>query len=394
MRVNKRGLMMVAVFIVFMLGARSSVSSEEMKHWDDRLYWVDYPKNALPVWHPRADMVSLKLSEGEELVVSVRTLPTNLVLSNATLLIIRPDGLSIRLSGTGSINSNVTLAAQVKAFGRELGLDEGSIVLHEPAQILFLSGDGTLLMGDYTIRVESGESVLFGNAYGLLGTDGYGRDLWVGFVRATWGTIVLAGFAVLFVIVIGLPFGVMSGYYSNVVGDAARVLVEAFHSIPAIPLVLVMIYAVSKVGAYTKLIIPDWLAGIIIALFFFSQYSNSVRGIVENEKVQEYIAASKSMGASDVYIIFRHILPLVLSYTLSYVSMLFPRVVAFVSVLGLFNIIPGTNWGSYTSELLKQGALMGRYWWAVLVSAVVIAFFAIAVSSVLKEDVDQWQPRL
>ncbi|WP_054839552.1 hypothetical protein [Thermococcus sp. JCM 11816] len=158
-----------------------------------------------------------------------------------------------------------------------------------------------------------------------------------------------------------------------------------------------MIYAVSKVGAYTKLIIPDWLAGIIIALFFFSQYSNSVRGIVENEKVQEYIAASKSMGASDVYIILRHILPpLVLSYTLSYVSMLFPpRVVAFVSVLGLFNIIPGTNWGgSYTSELLKQGALMGRYWWAVLVSAVVIAFFAIAVSNVLKEDVDQWQPRL
>ncbi len=222
---------MVAVFIVFMLGARSSVSSEEMKHWDDRLYWVDYPKNALPVWHPRADMGgSLKLSEGDEVVVSVRTLPTNLVLSNATLLIIRPDGLSIRLSGTGSVNSNVTLAAQVKAFGRELGLDEGgSIVLHEPAQILFLSGDGTLLMGDYTIRVESGgEVVLFGNAYGLLGTDGYGRDLWAGFVRATWGTIVLAGFAVLFVIVIGLPFGVMSGYYSNVIGDAAGCLWRRF----------------------------------------------------------------------------------------------------------------------------------------------------------------------
>ncbi|WP_148883070.1 ABC transporter permease [Thermococcus aciditolerans] len=384
MRANRRGVLMIAVFIAFLVGAHCSVSSSDMEHWDDRLYWKDYPKNALPVWHPSADMGVLRLDGQGEFVVSVEALPTNLVLSKATLVITRPDGRSIRLSGNGSVNSNTTLVAGARAFARELGLDETALILYQPTQLLFLSENGTLLKGDYIFRMEVGRAILFGNAYGLLGTDGYGRDLWVGFVKSTWGTIVLTVFTVSFVILIGLPFGVISGYHRNVLGDAVTVIVDAFNSIPAIPLVLVIIYAVSRVGAYTKLVVPDWLTGIIVSMFFFSQYSNSIRGIVENEKVKEYIAASKSIGASDIYVVFRHILPIVLSYTVPYVTMLFPRVMAFISVLGLFNIIPGNNWGSYIAEALKQGALMGRYWWWVMAPVAVIAFLAVAVSNLFE----------
>lgn len=137
-------------------------------------------------------------------------------------------------------------------------------------RFFFFFGDGIFLMGDYIIRVEFGEVVLFGNVYGLLGIDGYGRDLWVGFVWVIWGIIVFVGFVVLFVIVIGLFFGVMLGYYFNVIGDVVRVFVEVFYLILVIFFVLVMIYVVFKVGVYIKFIVLDWFVGIIIVFFFFS----------------------------------------------------------------------------------------------------------------------------
>lgn len=136
------------------------------------------------------------------------------------------------------------------------------------------------------------------------GTDEMGRDL---FWRTVYGTkySLAIGFAAVMVsAVIGVPLGAVAGYYGKTVESVIMRLADIFSAIPSI---LLAIAIVSVLGRTTgNLMLAVGIAAV-------PQFTRITRASVLTVKNEEYVEAARALGKTDLYIIFRHILPNCLS---------------------------------------------------------------------------------
>jgi peptide/nickel transport system permease protein len=107
----------------------------------------------------------------------------------------------------------------------------------------------------------------------------------------------------------------------------------------------------------------------VIAFFACASVGRIVRGQTISQKEREYVEAARSLGASDVRIMFVDILPNLVAPVLVYLTLLIPSAIVFeatLSFLGLGVIPPTPTWGNMLAESL------GFYqvaWWYVLFPA-------------------------
>ncbi|CAD5245208.1 ABC transporter permease [Thermococcus camini] len=388
-RNEKAGITLILlVMLLAVVPVRFLVPPEKAANWNYLPYWNDYPKNARPIWLPSGFRTLESTGTNFSMTFTVDGIvPGNVMIegnSTVRLVIHRPDGLSVVLGpvevdGRTSINSNPTLAAGAYEFAESLGYGLESRPLFTPTQFLFMGYGGEVLEGRYTLEFESSSPVavtVFGDSYGLLGTDSYGRDLWVGFVLAGRSTLLVSLEVSLLVMTIGLLLGLFAGYYRSRPAILLEGLLNSLGALPVLPLAMLMIFSFSTTGIAMTREIKTEILSLILALLLAGKFGSAVRGFVVQEKVREHVAAARALGAGDLYILRRHILKPVIPYALSHFSLLFPKVVALVAILGFFNMIPSDNWGSFILEGLNQNALYaGRWWWflAPLVTMVLLS---------------------
>ncbi len=187
----------------------------------------------------------------------------------------------------------------------------------------------------------------------LLGTDDRGRDV---LVRLIYGFRISMSFA-LQVTALSLLFGVfvgaLQGYYGGSFDITVQRLIEIWATVPKLYLVIII----------TSIFEPgySWLVA-ILTLFGWMGITYYVRGEMYREKTKEYVLAAKAIGASDMAIIFKHILPnsLVPIITLTPFALV-GNIFALTALdfLGFGLPAPTPSWG----ELMGQG--MGNlysYW--------------------------------
>ncbi|ASJ11504.1 ABC transporter permease [Thermococcus thioreducens] len=380
MRRRTLGAAILVAFLLFTAFSYATLDKVKLDNWDNYIFWVDYPRGAKPVW--LADSSKTVAFSGTLDYIVTQTAPSNILLEGdgrVSITIFRPDGKVVRLggtiNGTTSVNSNVELALQARRFAiEELGMRREDLAFITPTQALFMDGAKKPLPGNYTVQVDPAgvKAAIIGDTYGSLGTDYKGRDLWVGFIGSTVNTLILASLTTLLIIIVGLLLGIGSGYYENRFGDAVSVLLEALNSIPYLPLAIVIIFVLSSTGSHGKLEMGTVELALVLSLLLVGKFASAVKGIVMHEKVQEYIESARALGAGDLAIIVRHIMKAVVPYALSYSTLLFAQMIAVVSVLGLFGIIPGVNWGSFVAEAFSQNAIYTLWWWPLSPSVAIV----------------------
>lgn len=147
-----------------------------------------------------------------------------------------------------------------------------------------------------------------------LGTDQLGRDMLARMMAA--GKVSLAvGFVAMFIaIFVGTTIGILAGYFKRLDGPLMR-LTDMFLALPLIPLLLVMVMLFRDRVA--KIVGPEMGAFLLIVFAIgitsWMQAARIVRGEVLALKEREYVLAARSIGAIPRRIIFRHILPNVVS---------------------------------------------------------------------------------
>jgi peptide/nickel transport system permease protein len=181
----------------------------------------------------------------------------------------------------------------------------------------------------------------------LLGTDELGRDE---LSRILWGARVslLAGVvSVAIALILGVPLGLLAGYFPGWPDELVMRLTDALLALPFLVLALALAAALG----------PSLLnAMIAIGISSVPGFIRLVRGQVLAAKVEEYVQAARACGASDLRILFRHILPNIYSPLLIQATLQIGASIiaeSFLSFLGLGQQPPTPAWGSMLNTAMQ-----------------------------------------
>lgn len=190
------------------------------------------------------------------------------------------------------------------------------------------------------------------------GTDNLGRDTFSRILIAARVSLQVGFIAVGFAVAVGVPIGLVSGYYRGAIDSILMRAMDVLFSFPAILLAIAILAALgSGIGN----------AMIAIGLVYTPIFARITRGSVLVVSEEVYIRAARSLGAGDGRIIFRHILPNVLApiivqTTLSLAFAILSE--AALSFLGLGVQPPNPAWGRMLAEgqdYFQQNPWMGIF---------------------------------
>jgi peptide/nickel transport system permease protein len=182
----------------------------------------------------------------------------------------------------------------------------------------------------------------------IMGTDDLGRDTFSRLVYGARVSLFIATAGTLGAVVLGTVMGLVSGFFGGWTDEVIMRVVDITFAFPG---VLFAILIVSVLG--------PGLWNLVIALIFFGAptLSRIVRGSVLSLKNQDFVEASRSMGAGPARILFKHILvncvaPIIVYATLGIaISIL---IAAGLGFLGLGAQPPTPEWGAMLSDARKQ----------------------------------------
>jgi peptide/nickel transport system permease protein len=216
-----------------------------------------------------------------------------------------------------------------------------------------------------------------------LGTDELGRDVWSRLVYGARTDLRVAFLAVLFPFVIGTFIGLLSGYYGRWVDTLTNWLVNIVVAFPFYVLIIALVFALGSGSRniYIAITIVGWVS-----------YTRIVRGEVLVARRRDYVLAAKSGGLSDRRIIFRHLLPNVITQAIVYsMSDIVLDILAIVTLgyLGLGVQPPTPDWGRMIAD--GQPFLTTR-WELSTVPGIAVVLTALALSLIADGLADLLRP--
>jgi len=202
------------------------------------------------------------------------------------------------------------------------------------------------------------------------GTDAAGRDIFKRIIDGTQTTIKIA-FSVIFIaLFLGIVVGSISGYFSGIVDDILMWVTDVFLSFPSLILALAINSALGP-GVNSAIF--------AVGIAMWPSYARLLRASIRSLKNDEYILSSKAMGGSNIWIIFRHILPNSISPIIVQCSLDMGYAILAVSGLSFLGVgaqPPTSEWGFLVAE--GQKTILSSWWWStfpgIAICYVVISF--------------------
>lgn len=211
----------------------------------------------------------------------------------------------------------------------------------------------------------------------LLGTDLQGRDLFSRLMLATRLSMIIGLAGVAMSLFLGILLGGLSGLYGGAVDNIIQRLIEIVRSIPTIPLWMALAAAVPSEWPITRVY---FIITLILGIIGWTTLARVVRGRFLSLRTEDFVTAAELAGASQLRIIFRHMVPSFLSHIIAATTLALPAMIiaeTSLSFLGLGLRAPAISWGVLLQQAQNIQAVAISPWLlypAAPVIVVVLAF--------------------
>lgn len=193
----------------------------------------------------------------------------------------------------------------------------------------------------------------------LLGTDSIGRDVFSRLVYGGRVSFSVGIFSCLISMVIGVPLGLLAGWFSKTIGEVIMRLTDIFMSFPSVILVLVMVSLIGPSATSVSL---------VIGLMGWTTFARIMYSSVLKVKNLDFITGARAVGLSKGKIIFKYIVPnsiapVLTNTTASIASAILTE--SALSFLGMGVQPPVSSWGNNIYEAQSIAVLAFKPWqWA------------------------------
>lgn len=242
---------------------------------------------------------------------------------------------------------------------------------------------------NYALKAD-GTVDTFGLKGYMLGSDGMGRDMWQRILNGGRWTMTIGALAVLIATVIGIVIGGVSGYFGGAIDIFLQRISEIISSLPFLPFVIILNVIIGNELGPTQRI---YLIMVVLGLLSWTGLQRLVRAQVFSVREQEYITAARSMGIKEFAIIFRHIIPnvisvIIVSTTLSFASSMLTE--SSLSFLGFGVRQPIPTWGNMLFGA-NNSVIIQQFWWQWVFPAIALSLTVISVNLIgdgLRDAID------
>ena len=207
----------------------------------------------------------------------------------------------------------------------------------------------------------------------LLGTNDLGNDILSELIYGSRVSLIVGFGAALMATLIGTLVGLFSGYFKGTADEILMGFTDIFLMIPQIPLIIIL-------AAFLK---PSfWMVAVLMGILWWTSTARVVRSKTLQIRETGYVEGSKSLGFSDMHIIFSDILPnishvILPKFMLAIASAMIAE--ASISFLGLGD--PSMkSWGMMINFAFTRGGFINGYWWWYLPPGLCITLFVLSTT--------------
>ena len=180
--------------------------------------------------------------------------------------------------------------------------------------------------------------------YYWFGSDNFGRDIWTRTWHGARVSLIIAVVAAVIDMIIGMSYGLISGYFGGKTDMVMQRILEIANSIPRLVIVtlLLLVFKPGMLTIIIALMLTEWVG-----------MSRIARAEMLKLKEQEFVLASRTLGAGSFHIIFREVLPNIIGPIITQVMFSIPTAIfteAFLSFVGLGIPVPQCSLGSLISD--------------------------------------------
>ena len=213
----------------------------------------------------------------------------------------------------------------------------------------------------------------------LLGTDNMGRDVLTRIVNGGQVTMTVGAVSVIIALFIGVVMGGIAGYFGGKADMLIMRISEVVGGLPFLPFALLLS---AIIGTRISVEMRMYLIMVVLGVLSWTGICRLIRAQILAEREKEFVLAAQAMGVREGSIIFKHILPNVLSILLVEATLQFATCMlteSSLSYLG-FGISPPTpTWGNMLTGA-NNSIVIQQYWWRWVFPAAIFGVCTICIN--------------
>lgn len=237
---------------------------------------------------------------------------------------------------------------------------------------------------------ESGKTVKWGLKGYLMGTDDLGRDVFSRLLNGGKMTMTIGAISVVISTIIGIIIGGISGFFGGWIDILLQRMTEIVSSLPFLPMAMILTSIIgNNMGENARIT----LIMVILGILSWPGLARLVRAEVLAEREKEFVTAATAMGVKRTAIVFKHIIPnvisvIIVSATLDFASCMLTE--SSLSFLGFGVKLPRPTWGNMLNGCVNS-IVIQNYWWRWVFPAIMLSICVVCINMVgdgLRDAID------